>query len=290
MNVRALAVIVSTAVLSPLARALPSIALAESDLSGVIDGPDAALIQSGAIQSFDVTTQVEVGDDWSGLDIDVAVSAYGQSLGVQLWHATDQRDDLYDPNDYGAPNGNLSVPFLPRAGTHSREYDTFVSGGGNEVAFVRDHTMYVQQPVVSDATDIHSFWANGTRMPVYFACFTQGFEGEIHNARLSFLRGSTTLTTEEHGEPVVTIFIRSFTVTYVGTERSFYLYAAPAPPCIGDFNNDGSRDSEDLAILIGNFGTTSGATLEDGDVDGDGDIDSTDLAALLDHFGAPCPA
>jgi len=62
----------------------------------------------------------------------------------------------------------------------------------------------------------------------------------------------------------------------------------PPGDCIGDFDGDGDRDLADLATLLGNYGTASGATFEDGDTDGDGDIDLTDLAATLAVYGLPC--
>jgi len=60
-------------------------------------------------------------------------------------------------------------------------------------------------------------------------------------------------------------------------------------PCLGDLNGDGSRDLADLAILLGNFGTPSGAAPEDGDLTGDGDVDLEDLSILLAAFGSACP-
>lgn len=61
-----------------------------------------------------------------------------------------------------------------------------------------------------------------------------------------------------------------------------------APPCPGDLNGDHAVDIGDLAILLANFGTQSGATLEDGDLDGDSDVDLSDLTALLSAFGNAC--
>lgn len=62
-----------------------------------------------------------------------------------------------------------------------------------------------------------------------------------------------------------------------------------AEPCFGDLDGDNDRDLEDLAQLLANYGTTSGAEYEDGDLDGDGDVDLSDLAALLAVYGTPCP-
>jgi hypothetical protein len=56
----------------------------------------------------------------------------------------------------------------------------------------------------------------------------------------------------------------------------------------GDLDFDGDVDLSDLAQLLANYGTTSGATYEDGDLDGDGDVDLSDLAELLAYYGQSC--
>lgn len=58
------------------------------------------------------------------------------------------------------------------------------------------------------------------------------------------------------------------------------------PP--GDLNDDGDIDISDLATLLSNFGTASGAAWADGDLDGDGDVDLQDMATLLGNFGSTC--
>ena len=58
--------------------------------------------------------------------------------------------------------------------------------------------------------------------------------------------------------------------------------------CYGDLTGDGQVGLGDLAQLLGNYGTTGGATYDDGDLDGDGDIDLQDLAGLLGVYGTAC--
>ncbi|MFQ5806226.1 MAG: hypothetical protein ACE5I3_07245 [Phycisphaerae bacterium] len=60
------------------------------------------------------------------------------------------------------------------------------------------------------------------------------------------------------------------------------------PACPGDLDGDLDVDLSDLAQLLGNYGTSSGASYEDGDLDGDGDVDLSDLAALLSVYGTSC--
>ncbi len=58
--------------------------------------------------------------------------------------------------------------------------------------------------------------------------------------------------------------------------------------CLPDLNHDGTVDLLDLSTLLANFGTTSGATLEQGDITGDGAVDLDDLSELLVQFGQSC--
>ncbi len=59
-------------------------------------------------------------------------------------------------------------------------------------------------------------------------------------------------------------------------------------PCEGDLDGDRDVDLDDLAILLANYGMTSGAAYEDGDLDGDEDVDLNDLAMLLAVYGTTC--
>ncbi len=69
----------------------------------------------------------------------------------------------------------------------------------------------------------------------------------------------------------------------------FWAGAAEEPFCFGDLDGDNDVDLADLAQLLANYGTPSGAVYEDGDLDGDGDVDLTDLAGLLGVYGTTCP-
>jgi YVTN family beta-propeller protein len=59
--------------------------------------------------------------------------------------------------------------------------------------------------------------------------------------------------------------------------------------CAGDLDGDRDIDLTDLARLLANYGTTTGAVYTDGDLDADGNVDLTDLAALLAVYGTTCP-
>ncbi len=58
--------------------------------------------------------------------------------------------------------------------------------------------------------------------------------------------------------------------------------------CTADLSGDCMVDLADLAIMLGNYGTTGGATHDDGDLDGDGDVDLSDLAIMLGQYGDDC--
>jgi len=62
----------------------------------------------------------------------------------------------------------------------------------------------------------------------------------------------------------------------------------PAVTCAEDLNGDGVINLTDLATLLSNFGTASGATPAQGDINGDGAVNLTDLATLLAVFGSAC--
>ena len=58
--------------------------------------------------------------------------------------------------------------------------------------------------------------------------------------------------------------------------------------CPADISGDHTVDIRDLAALLANYGTSSGASYFDGDLDFDGDVDLADLAKLLGLYGTSC--
>ena len=52
--------------------------------------------------------------------------------------------------------------------------------------------------------------------------------------------------------------------------------------CIGDVDNDGDTDLDDLLLVLGNFGDPGPGS--PGDADGDGDTDLDDLLLVLGNF------
>jgi len=60
----------------------------------------------------------------------------------------------------------------------------------------------------------------------------------------------------------------------------------PSVPCPGDLDGDNDIDLDDLTLLLGDFGCSSGCV---GDIDGDGGTDLDDLTVLLQAFGTLCP-
>lgn len=72
------------------------------------------------------------------------------------------------------------------------------------------------------------------------------------------------------------------------TDQAVTFFESLLSPCPADVNGNGAVDLSDLALLLANFGTLSGATPDNGDLDADGDVDLSDLAALLSAFGTTC--
>lgn len=66
--------------------------------------------------------------------------------------------------------------------------------------------------------------------------------------------------------------------------------SGPGERCVGDVDQDGDVDVQDLAFLLSEFGTACGVDgCQYADIDGDADADLQDLSLMLSGFGRPCP-
>jgi len=74
----------------------------------------------------------------------------------------------------------------------------------------------------------------------------------------------------------------TFTAQWIVRANGTDAASCNAPPCPGDFNNDGVRNGLDLTVLLSAWGTPGG------DVNGDGATNGSDLTILLGGWGA-CP-
>jgi len=100
---------------------------------------------------------------------------------------------------------------------------------------------------------------------------------------------ATTLDRPEHVEigDVTNDGAADIVAGWIGT-RKVSVHASDAEPpldCAGDANGDGVTDVFDFNLVTGNFGTSSGATREDGDLTGDGSVNVFDFNAVTGDFG-----
>ena len=79
----------------------------------------------------------------------------------------------------------------------------------------------------------------------------------------------------------------TFLIRYDAVSNMVVLSEFLAALLEADFNQDGRVDGTDFLIWQQNFGTPSGATMNDGDANGDGTVDGQDFLIWQTQFGSP---
>lgn len=67
------------------------------------------------------------------------------------------------------------------------------------------------------------------------------------------------------------------------------VFRSVPPTCPADFNHSGAVNTQDLTILLANFGATV-TPFTSGDCDGDGKVTTNDIVIFIAAFGTNCPA
>jgi probable HAF family extracellular repeat protein len=70
-----------------------------------------------------------------------------------------------------------------------------------------------------------------------------------------------------------------------GQNEAWVATIGDSPVLIGDANGDGVVDAADLAIVVANYGTTTGALVAQGDFDGNARVNLRDVLLVKTHFG-----
>lgn len=114
----------------------------------------------------------------------------------------------------------------------------------------------------------------------------QYFQQQLDAGRVFVIVTSLTDTVVGGGDPgsVPSFFMKEGAALPGAKSARLTIELGSSGP-LGDVDGNGCVDITDLAILLSNFGTTSGAVYGDGDLNEDGDVDIEDLAQLLANFG-----
>ena len=241
-------------------------------------------------------------EDHMETDLGWTVGAPGDDATTGIWNRMDPEPTAAQPGDDHTPNGTICWVTDGRAGSSIGAYD--VDNGQTTLTTpVLDLSSTVDPVVgywrwysndegsspnadvfvVDISDDNGATWTNvETVGPAGPETSGGWFYHEFRVADFVALTASVKLrfiASDEGSGSIVEAAVDDFTVVDIG---------CPEPECPGDLNGDNSRDLADLAILLANYGTTSGAAYEDGDMDGDQDVDLADLSALLAVYGVPC--
>jgi len=220
-------------------------------------------------------------------------------------------DFFYNGAGTGVPDPNGKIPFdIPGTTTLLDEYTPVIWGGdlnqriGPASGNSKSPAEWTTQAAVNGGTDgtdrdrgdslwdaaVHPLTGDTTTQSsskIDFLCW----QDSIAATRRQFIFRT------DSGWPVGTPFpppVDTFppapqSLTNIASDHrpvlvDFILPLAP-PACPADLNGDGTIDTADLGILIGQFGTAG----PEADLNEDGTVDTADLGILIGVFGVPCP-
>jgi len=241
-------------------------------------------------------------EDHMETDLGWTVGAPGDDATTGIWNRMDPEPTAAQPGDDHTPNGTICWVTDGRAGSSIGAYD--VDNGQTTLTTPVLDLSSTVDPVVgywrwysndegsSPNADVFVIDISDDNGATWTNVETVGPAGPetsggwfYHEFRVADFVALTAgvklrfIASDEGSGSIVEAAVDDFTVVDIG---------CPEPECPGDLNGDNSRDLADLAILLANYGTTSGAAYEDGDMDGDQDVDLADLSALLAVYGVPC--
>ena len=257
---------------------LPAVALGGISTSvQVYQPPDVndstvADFNDGRYWTIDLRVNISSGDAWTSSSIAAEIATAASATLFQ--HANG--GDL-------APNSAF-FPVFP-----ALEYDTYIRGTTSVGSLIG--------PVVSDSKRF-SGTVFGIPSPNGSGDFLIGrFTVRLSDAEVA---AGVKLTAQPGGASFMQISGAHTTVQVSAlTSYNFTVYVEqaggggggggggpvqpPSSPCIGDLNNDGRRDADDVPIFLAAWRKTVS-----GDLNGDGKTDERDLAIFLANFGLPC--
>jgi hypothetical protein len=136
---------------------------------------------------------------------------------------------------------------------------------------------------IADSNSVSSgtFWSQNSTQDAYAGMSTVGMATSDPRSTGGVLL-STSIVYDSDGDGMF-----SFDSELAADDDESYnvvMYVGAAASVCADINGDGTVDTADLGILLGQFGSAGG----DGDLNCDGVVDTADLGILLGQFGLAC--
>lgn len=226
---------------------------------------------------FDFVSGGSGGAD-SGWQTSTGYTNVGLAPNTQYAYRVRARDNAAPPNETAysveaAATTFANVPGAPALGNATHEMiDLNVTPNGNP-----DYTEFAIQCTATSPTDAawEGKYVSVGGQPSAGAVWQT--DGQWDTLAIRGLQDCTQYTFAVQARNLVMI------------QTAFGSAAALSTSLLGDLDDNDQVDIADLAQMLSNYGTASGADYSMGDLDGDGDVDIQDLALLLSIYGETCP-